>query len=113
MMVSRYSEHPKEAAALVEFLTGPKEQKIRAIEGSYLPTLGQLYSDPEILQSNPYFEGFEAVYKDLVTRPSTQIGAKYDQVSSIYSRAVYDILKGEPAEARLEGAEQEINDAMQ
>jgi len=112
LMVSRYSQHPDEAVALVEYLTSPEEQKIRAIEGSYLPTIRDLYSDPEILKSNPYFEGFEAVYKDLVTRPSTQTGAKYDQVSAVYSRAVYDILKGEPEEQRLEVAQSEINEIL-
>jgi trehalose/maltose transport system substrate-binding protein len=112
LMVSRYSQHPKEAVALVEFLTSPDEQKLRAVEGSYLPTIGQLYSDPDVLKSNPYFEGFEAVYTDLVTRPSTRVGARYDQVSSVYSRAVYEILKGEPEEARLAAAETEINDAL-
>ncbi len=112
LMVSRYSRHPAEAVALVEFLTSPEEQKIRAIEGSYLPTIGSLYADPEVLKINPYFEGFEAVYRNLVARPSTLVGARYNQVSSIYSRAVYDILKGEPEESRLEVAQSEINEIL-
>ena len=37
------------AADLVVFLTGPEEQKRRAIQGAYNPTIESLYKDPEVL----------------------------------------------------------------
>lgn len=48
LMVSRYSSHPQEATELVQFLTGQAEQKRRAIQGSYNPSIRALYQDPEV-----------------------------------------------------------------
>jgi trehalose/maltose transport system substrate-binding protein len=108
LMVSKFSGYPREAAALVRFMTSESEQKTRAIEGSYNPTIRALYQDAGVLRSVPFFEGFEETYKSLVVRPSTQLGAQYAEVSSIYSGAVHDILEGADAETRLTQAEEEI-----
>src|SRR5207302_9007029 len=49
LAVSRYSRHPAEAAQFVAFLAGRDNQKARAIRGSYLPTIKDLYNDPDVL----------------------------------------------------------------
>lgn len=108
LMVSKFSGYPREAAALVRFMTSESEQRTRAIEGSYNPTIQALYQDAGVLRSVPFFEGFEETYESLVVRPSTQLGARYAEVSSIYSRAVHDILEGADAETRLTQAEEEM-----
>ena len=36
-------------------LTGPAEQKRRAIAGAYAPTIEALYKDPKVLAANPFF----------------------------------------------------------
>ncbi len=113
LMVSRFSRYPKEAAALVRFMTSEAEQKHRAIEGSYNPTIRALYQDPQVIKAVPFFEGFEEVYKSLVVRPSTQTGAHYAEVSSIYSGAVHDILGGAEAETRLAQAEKDMAAVIQ
>ena len=107
-MVSKFSGYPREAAALVRFMTSEAEQKIRAVEGSYNPTIRSLYQDAGVLSAVPFFEGFEETYKSLVVRPSTQLGAHYAEASSIYSGAVHDILEGADAETRLTQAEEEM-----
>jgi len=109
LMVSRYSRHPVEAAKLVAFLAGVEEQKRRAIEGSYSPSIRVLYSDPEVLASVPFFEGYDRVLEKLIVRPSTQTGEKYVEISRIYYEAVHEILKGGDAEAVLKEAEARIS----
>src|SRR3546814_9943755 len=47
LAVSRYSEHPEEAADLVRYLTSYDEQKRRALEGSFNPTRRSLYRSEE------------------------------------------------------------------
>lgn len=108
LMVSKFSRYPKEAAELVRFMTSGSEQKRRAIEGSYNPTIRALYQDPEVIRAVPFFEGFEQTYESLVMRPSTQMGTRYAQVSAIYRAAVHDVLSGADPEPRLTQAEEEI-----
>jgi trehalose/maltose transport system substrate-binding protein len=113
LMVSRYSRNARAAAALVDYLTGMAEQKIRAVEGSYNPTIASLYADREVLEAVPFFEGFEEVYRSLVVRPSTPAGEKYDEISVAYSRAANDVVSGRrPASERLAEAEREIAEIL-
>lgn len=99
LAVSKYSAHPKEAADLVRYLTSADEQKRRAIKGSFNPTRKSLYSDPELIAANPFFKDFESVVASAVARPSTVTGAKYNQVSSEFVRAVHNTLAGQGAAA--------------
>ena len=53
LYISATSKYPEAAWKFIEFLTAPEQQKLRAIEGSYLPTRTALYDDPEIQDSVP------------------------------------------------------------
>jgi multiple sugar transport system substrate-binding protein len=53
LYISATSKFPEAAWEFIEFLTAPEQQKLRAIEGSYLPTRTALYDDPEIQESVP------------------------------------------------------------
>lgn len=99
LAVSRYSAHPAEAADLVRYLTGAAEQKRRALEGSFNPTLRSLYEDQELLAANPFYRDFLPIVESAVARPSTVTNRRYNQVSSAFVRVVHDILSGggEPA----------------
>jgi trehalose/maltose transport system substrate-binding protein len=99
LAVSRYSANPAEAADLVRYLTSVKEQKRRALEGSFNPTLRSLYTDPELLAANPFYRDFLPILDNAVARPSTVTGRRYNQVSSAFVRAVHETLvgKSEPA----------------
>ena len=44
---------PDAAWKFIQFLTAPEQQKLRAVEGSYLPTRTALYDDPEIQEKVP------------------------------------------------------------
>jgi trehalose/maltose transport system substrate-binding protein len=94
LAVSRYSENPEIAADLVAYLTSYDEQKRRAIEGSYNPTIAALYQDPEVLEANPFFGELYDTFTNAVARPSRATGAKYNQVSSEFFNAVHAVLSG-------------------
>ncbi len=95
LAVSRYSAHPKEAADLVRYLTSAQEQKRRALEGSFNPTLRSLYTDSELVAANPFYKDFLPIVDSAVARPSTVTGRRYNQVSSAFVRAVHGALSGQ------------------
>lgn len=95
LAVSRYSAHPKEATDLVRYLTSAEEQKRRALEGSFNPTLRSLYADAELVAANPFYKDFLPIVESAVARPSTITGRRYNQVSSAFVRAVHGALSGQ------------------
>ena len=101
LAVSRESRHPAEAADLVAFLTSRAQQKQRAIDASYNPTLRSLYSDPEVLAANPFFAELRAPLETAVARPARVAGPQYNRLSSDVWRAAHDILGGAAPDARL------------
>lgn len=103
LAVSRYSENIDEAVDLVRYLAGYEEQKRRAIEGMYNPTIRDLYQDPEVLEASPFFGDLYDTFMNAVVRPSSVTADQYNHVSSAFFKAVHEILAGdvEPG-ARLE-----------
>jgi len=105
LSVSKFSKHPKEAADLALYLTGPEEQKRRAITGGYQPTIKSLYEDKEVLAANPSFAMLQGSFANSVPRPSTATKGLYNQVSSAFFNAVQKVLnkqaKGKDALAEL------------
>lgn len=101
LSVNAYSKHPREAADLVRYLTGAAEQKRRAIEGSYSPTVASLYKDPEVIAAVPFFGSLYDVFTHAVARPATATRSKYNQVSNAFASSVYAVLtrKQEPEAA--------------
>jgi trehalose/maltose transport system substrate-binding protein len=92
LSVSKFSKHPKEAAELALYLTGPEEQKRRALTGGYQPTIKSLYEDKEILAANPSFAMLVGTFSNAVPRPSTATKGQYNQVSSAFWTAVQNVL---------------------
>lgn len=105
--MSSYSKNQAAAIDLVRYLAGPAEQKIRAIEGAYNPTIQSLYKDKDVLAKNPFFGSLYSVFTSAVARPSGPTKGKYNQVSQAFSTAVSDVLngkmKGQAAVAKLAG----------
>ena len=92
--VSIYSKNQAAAIDLVRFLTGPSEQKIRVLQGSYNPTIQSLYTDKDVLKAYPFYGGVVSVFTGAVARPSGPTKGKYNQVSQAFSGAVHDVLTG-------------------
>jgi len=101
LAVNAKSKHAKEAVELVRYLTSPEEEKRRAIQGSFSPTIASLYKDPDILAATPFFGPLYDVFVNAVARPATATKAKYNQASSAFANAVYSVLtkKQTPEEA--------------
>jgi trehalose/maltose transport system substrate-binding protein len=92
LAVSKYSKHPDLAVDLTLYLAGAAEQKRRAIEGSFNPTIMSLYKDPEILHANPFMGQLGDVFADTVARPARITGNKYNRVSTEFFTAVHATL---------------------
>ncbi len=94
LAVSKHSRNQAAAIDLVRYLTSAAEQKRRAIQGSFAPTIASLYQDPEVLAANPFFADLAKVLEDAVARPSAATGAQYAQVSTQFWEAAHATLNG-------------------
>ncbi|WP_133636556.1 ABC transporter substrate-binding protein [Halomonas ventosae] len=94
LAVSKYTENREAAADLVAFLTSEAEQKRRAIEGAYNPTLAALYEDDEVLAAVPFFGTLYATFTNAVARPSAPTGDNYGRVSNSFFNAAHSVLSG-------------------
>ncbi|MDI4662501.1 MULTISPECIES: ABC transporter substrate-binding protein [Cobetia] len=100
LAVSKYSENPELASQLVAFLTGESEQKRRAIQAAYNPTLTALYQDEEVLTAVPFFGTLYDTFTNAVARPSAVTGDNYGQVSNAFFNATHSVLSGEQSGAQ-------------
>jgi trehalose/maltose transport system substrate-binding protein len=111
LMIPQYSQNIEAAAMFVRFMGGEYGQKSRAITNSYLPTIESLYSDPEVLEAQPFMERLYDVFTSAVARPSTVTGELYNEVSAAYFNAVHSVLTGSSsAEDALLDMEEELMD---
>jgi trehalose/maltose transport system substrate-binding protein len=112
LAVSKYSQHPAEAADLVMYMTSAKVQKARAIGNSLNPTLPELYKDKDVIAANAFMANLSDVFANSVARPATLTGLKYPQVSQSVFSAAHEVLSkratGEEAVKRLEQRLQKI-----
>lgn len=109
LAVSRYSRHPREAADLVRHLTGPAEQKRRAVAAAYNPTVVALYDDADVLAANPFYAEVRPILEHAVARPSRVAGRRYARLSSLVWRATHDMVaRGAEPGPRLERLAAEI-----
>jgi trehalose/maltose transport system substrate-binding protein len=100
LSVSKYSKNPDIAADLVMYLTSAAEQKRRAIEGSYIPTITSLYKDKEVLAARPFFGPLYDAVVNATPRPATVTGGKYNQVSTEFYNTAAAVLSGaDPAKS--------------
>jgi trehalose/maltose transport system substrate-binding protein len=95
LMVSAYSKVPNASADLVRYLTSAEIQKKHAIELGLLPTLPDLYNDPDLQQKNPWFKNAPDILASTIARASTVTGAAYNQLSQGVFENVNKILNGQ------------------
>ncbi|MDQ0392159.1 ABC transporter substrate-binding protein [Labrys monachus] len=111
LAVSKYSKNPTIAADLVVYMTSQAEQKRRAIEGSFNPTIPVLYDDPDVLKAVPFFGDLKTTFVNAVARPSRVTGPNYNEVSNAFWNAVAGVLSGrQQAEAALKDLDGELAD---
>ncbi len=109
--VSKYSEHPDVAADVALFMTSREEQKIRAVEGSFNPTVMDLYQDADVCAASPFMCQLYDVFINAVARPSTATAPRYNEVSTLFFQAVHSVLTGDnDALGALEELELDLQD---
>jgi trehalose/maltose transport system substrate-binding protein len=115
MAVSKYSDDVDAAAKVALCLAGKESQKIRATIGSNLPTIGELYEDPDVLEANPFFgQMFDVFAGGAVARPSTVTGERYNEVSTIYFTEVNKVLTGQQTgQQAVESIESQLQSILQ
>jgi multiple sugar transport system substrate-binding protein len=96
--VSAYTEHKEMALEFLLFITDRKALKERAIAGGYLPARKSTYTDPDVLEANPYFADFFQVFKFTRNRPRSP---EYPRASDVIQENVHGAISGEltPEEA--------------
>ncbi len=113
LAASKYSDNPKWAAKLALFMAGEEVQKLRATEGSFNPTIKDLYEDEDVLKANPFFGKLYDVFTNAVARPSTQTAPQYNQTSELFFQAVHNVLTGEEdADSALAYLELDLQDLL-
>lgn len=109
MALSKYSKNKKAAADLIRYLTTPQMQLSRAIEGSYNPTIGEVYDEPSLAASSPFMAELKTTFTNAVARPSKLTGRNYNKVSNSFWNAVHSVLSGEKsASESLEDLEKNL-----
>ncbi len=96
LAVSRFSAHPREALALVPYLSRRDVQMKRSRLLSQASPLPELYELPGVREPNPNFALLSQAFRTgMVLRPSNVTGKNYQAVTDAYTQAVHSVLTGE------------------
>lgn len=97
MAISRHSLHPQEAIELVRFLTRAEIQSREQEESASANLLAQpkVYDLPSLSDPMDHSEKSGQHRSGVVSRPSTVVGPKYEQVTRAYFGAVHAVLTGQ------------------
>jgi multiple sugar transport system substrate-binding protein len=78
--VSAFSKNKAAAAKLVQYISSPASSKFLAKEGSLLPTIQSVYTDPEVVKEVPWFKDAANV---VIAGQSRPISTRYGEVSDV------------------------------
>lgn len=93
LLINSRSRNKDAAWEFIKFATAPERQRTRALEGSFLPTLFEVYEDGEVQEEVPVIElGREVISSNPRTRPVTPY---YSEVSEALAGAFNRNLSGE------------------
>ena len=92
LAASRYSSAPDLASDLVAWLTGPAEEKRRALSAGFSPSRPELYEYPDLVAAYPHYPTLRMALDAADPGPAHIVGAKYDRASEILSEAVHRAL---------------------
>jgi multiple sugar transport system substrate-binding protein len=98
------SAHPREAAEVVRWFTGPETQKALVLDQGYAPTWSSLYDDAELQRRHPLLAvQREALRQGPLVRPLTPL---YAQLSDLLQRHGNGMLSGAVSPAQAMAASQ-------
>jgi len=111
LLVSKYSEHQKEAIELVKFLASKQQQKDQALQLAVMPTIPSLYDDTDVISAQPFMSTMKTVVESGALRPSGATRGNYNEASNLIWTAVYNTLAGKgTASENLEQLEAQLTD---
>jgi trehalose/maltose transport system substrate-binding protein len=100
LAVSKYSKHVDASIEFVRYMTSKPVEKFDTITNSNVPTIPSLANDPQVRKAAPYLNPATALVPR-ATRPSSALGAKYNEGSKNIYQAVNRILNGTDASSVL------------
>lgn len=99
--ISASSQHPEEAWALIEFLSGEAMQRRFAQEAGIAPSRTALFSDPDLLAASPQLRNHLAILQAATPRPRSPI---YPALSHLLQRYFSRALAVQDLDLRQEAA---------
>jgi trehalose/maltose transport system substrate-binding protein len=108
LAVSKYSKHQDAAIEFVRYMTSKAVEKFDTITNSNVPTIPSLALDKQVRKAAPYLNPATANVPR-ATRPSTVLGAKYNEGSKDIYQAISRILNGAQAQSVLPGLQSQLN----
>jgi trehalose/maltose transport system substrate-binding protein len=111
LAVSKYSKHKDAAIEFVRYMTSAPVEKFDTITNSNVPTIPALAKDPAVRKAAPYLNPATANVPR-VTRPSSILGAKYNEGSKDIYQAINKILNGSPASSVLPGLQSQLQSLL-
>jgi trehalose/maltose transport system substrate-binding protein len=107
LAVSKYSKHPDAAIEFVRYMTSKAVEKFDTITNSNVPTIPALALDKQVRKAAPYLNPATANVPR-ATRPSSALGAKYNEGSKDIYQAISRILNGADAKSVLPGLQAQL-----
>jgi trehalose/maltose transport system substrate-binding protein len=107
LAVSKYSKHPDAAIEFVRYMTSKPVEKFDTITNSNVPTIPSLAKDAQVRKAAPYLNPATANVPR-ATRPSSVLGAKYNEGSKDIYQAISRILNGASAQSVLPGLQSQL-----
>jgi trehalose/maltose transport system substrate-binding protein len=92
LAVPKYSLDQRSSIEFIRYLSGPEVQKWRAKEGTYQPTIEKLFQDIDVQKALPFLNDDWFHNIELIIRPSSQLGDRYNGVSWCIYTSVYAAL---------------------
>lgn len=101
--LSAFSKNKAEAAKLIKFLSNESASKFLASQGSLLPTIANVYTDPEVVKAVPWFKDAAGVVVAGRSRPmSERYGEVSDTIRTTTSAILARTKKPEEGVAEIE-----------
>jgi len=108
--VSKFSTKQKEALEAVKILTGQDMQRMRFLDGGFLPARPAVFDDPEIQKKYPYAKSAQASFEALKPRPVTPFWPQMssDAVQPAFGQAMAQQIKPDVAIKQMADKMREI-----
>jgi multiple sugar transport system substrate-binding protein len=108
--VSKFSQKQKAALEAVQILTNQENQKMRFLDGGFLPARPAVFDDPDIQKKYPYAKAAQASFENLKPRPVTPFWPQMsaDAIQPAFGQAMAQQIKPDQAIKQMADKMREI-----